>query len=199
VVSDSGAAGFRMASLLAMALGWVVLPLWGGTGLGSEWPGGNLPFVGGLPLAPGWRILSKLSVLAMPAAFVMGLPVVVFLLAQAQLAGEPALDRTLTWDGFNQSAFLGGAVAYGSAMPVTLATAWYFAARLHRTIVAIVLGVIAGPVAMALWAVTGGPGGHLTTLSSPLAAVGLHASALMLLSTVLIALGSRRAARHQLA
>lgn len=189
---------FRTASLLAMALGWIVLPLWSGSSLTSEWSGNTQPFLGSLPVSARRILLSKLVVALIPGGLVILASVGVFGLAQGQIPSEPRLYPALTWDAFNASHFLGGAVAYTSALPVTFAVAWFVAARLRRKIVAIVLGVLSGPLSMAAWAVTGGPGGFLAAQLTPLPAVVVHGAIFAGLALVLVLLGNRQLVRQGL-
>ena len=159
---------------------------------------GNAHFSCGLPLSARQCVLSKLVVVSLPTVVVIVGAAALFLIAQSSVLGEPPLQWTISWDEFNSSHYLAGAVAYACAMPVTFAAAWYFAARLRRTIVSIILGVVTGPVAMALWAVTGGPGGFLAEHVPPAVAVGLHAALLTLLFAALLVLGGRRAVQNGL-
>jgi len=198
LLAGEGAAGLRTASLLAMALGWIVLPLWCGTSLAGEWATNTHLFLAGLPISPRRILGARLAAAALPALLAGAVCVAVFLIAQSQFPDEPMLVAGLSWDEFNRSHFLGGAVAYACALPVTFGAAWYFAARLRRPVLAIVLGVVTGPVAMATWAVSGGPGGLLATYLPPLGAVAFHGASLFVVSAGLIALGARQAQRDGL-
>ena len=77
-------------------------------------------------------------------------------------------------------------------MPVTFAMGWYFAARLKRVIVAIILGIVSGPVAMATWAISSMPDGYIAEHFLPLEAIGIHSALLTTISILLIVLGFNR-------
>jgi len=196
--AGDSATTFRAASLLNMALGWIILPLWSGSSMASEWAAGTDAFLAALPLRNSRNIASKFLTAGPPSAALCAVGGAVFLLAERHIPGEPSLTWDLTWDAFNNSGFLPGAVAYSCAQPVTFAVAWYLAARTQRKTIAIVVGVIAGPVAMAAWAVSGGPGGILAGRLLPVPAIMLHATALAGVSGLLILMGARLAFRQQI-
>lgn len=199
LIAGSAAEGFRTASLLAIALGWIALPLWSGSSLAGEWAANTQPFLSCLPVSARRVLAAKFAVAAVPGALVFAVCAAVFLLAETRIAGEPALRANMTWDEYNTSHFLGGAFAYACALPVTFAVAWYFAARLRRKIVSIVLGVVSGPLAMAAWAVTSAPEGYIVGHLPPVASAGLHAAVLAALSVSLVVLGARHVAKSGLA
>lgn len=196
LIAGNAAPGFRTASLLSIALGWIILPLWSAGALASEWASSSHQFLAYLPVSARRIVLAKLAVAIAPALLVLWTGAAVFFIAQSNIIGEPAIRWAMSWDEFNTSHFLGGAIAYTGALPVTFAVAWYFAARLRRKIVAIVLGVVSGPLAMAAWAVTSAPEGFVVENLLPLQAAVIHGIALAGFSGLLVVLGARHVVRE---
>lgn len=182
----------RTASLAAMPLGWIVLPLWSASSLAQEWTTSSHQFLAYLPVSTKRNVFAKFAVSAAPSAVVISTCLLSFLLAHLWITGVSPMELATAWDSFNESGYIPGAVAYAGALPVTFAVAWYFAARLRRKIVAIVLGVVSGPVAMATWAITAMPEGIIAERLLPFQAVGVHGTTLAMGCMLLVALGTRR-------
>ncbi len=192
ILSPDAASGFRVASLVSIALGWIVLPLWSASGLAGEWESSSHQFLAYLPVSSRRVAAAKFSIAFLPSLLVFLTGVASFAVAQYAITGISPARLSTSWDAFSETGFVTGAVAYSCALPVTFATAWFFAARLKRKIVAIVLGILSGPLAMASWAITGAPGGYVVEHFSPLQTLAIHATIWVVVSGILTVAGVKQ-------
>jgi hypothetical protein len=197
-LTGNGAVGFRVASLAAMAIGWCVLPLWSASGAAIEWSTSTFQFLAYLPISGKRVLVTKILVALIPSVFLIAGCALSFIWAHARIAEDFTRQVTGSWDDFTGDGFLSGAVAYISALPVTFAVGWFFAGMFQRRILAMTLGMVSGPVAMATWALTSMPGGYIQDHASPIQAAGIHAMAMLAISALLVTMGTAKLAHETL-
>ncbi len=187
--TGQAALAFRVASLAAMALCWLILPCWSGQALAAETASSSARFLAYLPVSRKKVLLSKLAVALLPSIALSATSITTFLWAQQAIPSEPTLSPGLSWEALSTSGFLSGAIAYACAAPVAFGVTWFVAADLNRPIIAITLGTLSAPIAMAAWAIPSMPGGYIVHNLHPLQAMAAFAASMLLLAGFLVASG----------
>ncbi|MBN2562470.1 MAG: ABC transporter permease [Phycisphaerae bacterium] len=142
----------RGASLIAIALGAVIFTFWSGQVMAADAGSGAVQFVSRLPAPAPKRLHSKLAVSLVPALVLAGVNLAVLIIANNLMSGEVRFDGTLTWQGLSDAPFVSMGLALTNGTVAGFSVAWFVSARYSRPAVAIVLGVLATPVYIGLWA-----------------------------------------------
>lgn len=139
------------ACLLSIALCTLVFPFWAGQLMGTERATRAVEFLHVLPIGKGAARTSKFLVLLVGPVVLTALDVALLLYANNS-GGAVPFNGHLTWAQWQEPAEVITGLALSNGALVALGVAWLLAARGDRTLMAIILGILASPVMVVLWA-----------------------------------------------
>ena len=146
------AAYTRGGALASIALSVMVFAFWSGVQMAHENATGANRFLASLPIPWLKAQWSKVGIALVPAALVGALNVGILLIAHNAADQDLRFDAAFSWSMWNDAPFIvmGLALANGGALAFGLS--WFASAYYRRPALAIVLGILAGPVTIGLWA-----------------------------------------------
>jgi ABC-type transport system involved in multi-copper enzyme maturation permease subunit len=142
----------RGGAVASIALSVLVFAFWSGVQMAHENAIGAKRFLASLPIPWLEAQWSKVGVAVVPAAIAGLLNVGILIIAHNAAEQDLRFDAAFTWTMWNDAPYIvmGLALANGGALAFGLS--WFASAYYRRPALAIILGILAGPVTIGLWA-----------------------------------------------
>ncbi|GMV91857.1 MAG: hypothetical protein AMXMBFR82_16350 [Candidatus Hydrogenedentota bacterium] len=198
VLNGEPAAYLRGGALASIGLSVLVFAFWSGVQMAHENAIGARRFLAALPIPWLKAQWSKVAVALVPATLVGTVNACVLIVAHNAADQNLRFGAAFTWTMWNEAPFvvMGLALVNGGALAFGLS--WFASAYYRRPALAIVLGILAGPIAIGLWAAGSSWCSGLENGPKPLAfACGFSALMAVALLTIIAfgsAIDTRRAA-----
>lgn len=196
VLNGEPAASLRGGALASLGLSVLVFAFWSGVQMAHENAIGARRFLAALPIPWLKAQWSKVGIALVPAAVVGAMNVGILLIAHNAANQDLRFDAAFSWSMWNDAPFvvMGLALANGGALAFGLS--WFASAYYRRPALAIVLGILAGPVTIGLWAAGSTWCSGLDHGISPVAFSCTFTLLMAAAIAAIIALGSAIDARH---
>ena len=120
--------------------------------MSAENASGSIAFLSYLPVPVIKGLASKLAVTFIPMCVLAAANLILLLAASNARPGAVRFDRAFTWEAWNNSPFIimGLALTNGTLMAFSLA--WFVSAHYRRPALSIILGLLAVPLSITMWA-----------------------------------------------
>ena len=194
---EAASSFYRTASLVSIALSALIFTFWSGHIMSAENASGSIAFLSYLPVPVVKGLASKLAVTFIPMCVLAAANLILLLAASNAIPGAVRFDRAFTWDAWGNSPFIimGLALTNGTLMAFSLA--WFLSAHYRRPALAIILGLLAVPLSMAIWAALNTYCRENAEALSPLQFTCLYSAGNVVLVLTLLMAGCFAALRQQ--
>ncbi|MCC6699738.1 MAG: ABC transporter permease [Candidatus Hydrogenedentes bacterium] len=146
----------RGGALASIALSVVVFAFWSGAQMAHENATGANRFLASLPIPWLKAQWSRVGTPLVPAAVVGLTNVAILILAHNAASHELRFDAAFSWSMWNDAPFIVMGLALANGAALAFAASWFASAYYRRPALSIVLGILAGPVTVGLWAAGSG-------------------------------------------
>ncbi len=190
------AASLRGGALASIGLSVLVFAFWSGVQMAHENAIGARRFLAALPIPWLKAQWSKVGVALLPAALVGIVNASALIVAHNTADGNLRFNSAFTWTMWNEAPFVVMGLALANGAALAFALSWFASAHYRRPALAIVLGILAGPVTIGLWAAGSSWCSGLESGPTPLVFACGFTMLMMLALVGVVALGSAIDARR---
>jgi ABC-type transport system involved in multi-copper enzyme maturation permease subunit len=145
----------RGGALASIGLSVLVFAFWSGVQMAHENAIGARRFLTSLPIPWVKAQWSKAGVALVPAAIVGLVNTGILIIAHNAASRDLRFDASFSWTMWNDAPYIVMGLALANGGALAFGMSWFASAYYRRPALAIILGILAGPVTIGLWAAGG--------------------------------------------